>query len=41
VCETAIRFWVQAQLNNRTTKKMFLDGVHGGKRRALQAAISF
>lgn len=32
---------VQVQRNSRITIKMFTDGVYGGKRKALQAAISF
>lgn len=32
---------VQVRRNNRSAKKMFSDGVYGGKREALQAAITF
>ena len=34
-------WWVQVQRSNRIVIKIFSDGVHGGKRKALQAAISF
>ncbi len=32
---------VQVQRGDRTTIKMFSDGVHGGKRKAMQAAIAY
>lgn len=32
---------VQVQRNNRIVIKCFSDGVHGGKRKALQAAINY
>lgn len=32
---------VQVQRNNRISKKMFSDGVYGGKRKALLAALSY
>lgn len=36
------RAWlVRVQRNSKIISKMFSDGVHGGKRKALQAAISF
>ena len=34
-------WFVQVQRNSRIVKKMFSDGVYGGKRKALQAAIRF
>lgn len=34
-------YLVQVQRNHRITKKFFSDGVYGGKRKALLAAVSF